>query len=79
MIEKVKTNLTRYVDDRGWTYFVRPGIGGDCFKTFYKKPDKTPWPKERAYRNLPWRDTPEAAQRDLDALAYAKGWKLKEK
>ena len=71
-----ESNLKRYIDDRGWTYHVRAGIGKNCFKAFYCKPDKTPWPRERAYRNTPWRETANQAQEDLDKLAREKGWKV---
>lgn len=61
----------QYKDDRGWTYFVRAGLGENQFKAFYFKPGKTP----HAYRNTPWRETTGEAQVDLDALAIAKKWR----
>jgi len=68
--EREVTRLIQYVDDRGWTYFVRAGLGENQYKAFYCKPGKRP----HAYKNLTWRGTPDQAQTDLNALAYAKGW-----
>lgn len=64
-----------YKDDRGWTYFVRAGLGLETYKTFYRKPDKSPGYGEHGYRNTPWRETAGDAQKDLDALALSKKWK----
>lgn len=30
-----------YIDDRGWKYKVKSGIGKDAFKARYQKPEKT--------------------------------------
>lgn len=30
-----------YIDERGWQYAVRPGLGGDIFKAFYRKPGRS--------------------------------------
>lgn len=27
-----------YIDERGWQYAVRPALGNDIFKAFYRKP-----------------------------------------
>ncbi|WP_088186357.1 hypothetical protein [Desulfosporosinus sp. FKA] len=62
-----------YQDNRGWVYFVRPGIGGDVFKTFYRRPGSK---KERGYTRLPWRHSPHEAQKDLDKLAADKKWMI---
>ena len=59
-----------YIDDRGWVYFVRAGIGGNTFKTFFKKPGKN----EHGYKGLPWRDSFDEAQSDLNKMAKTKGW-----
>ena len=64
--------LTKYVDKRGWIYFVRSGIGRNNFKTFYKKPDRM---GEHGCSSVEWRNTEQQAQEDLDALAKKKGWK----
>lgn len=63
--------ILRFMDSRGWIYFVRSGIGGDTFKTFYRKPNK---PGDHGCHNLPWRGTFDGAQADLNRLAQEKGW-----
>jgi hypothetical protein len=69
--------ILRFKDDRGWTYFVRAGLGGNQFKPFYKKdPEKPAGIGEHAYRNLPWRGTFDGAQADLNKLAQEKGWEV---
>lgn len=70
-----KSKAKRYIDKRNWTYFVRVGLGGNQYKGFYHKPGTNP--DGHACRNLPWRDTLEEAQSDLDALAMKKGWQPK--
>lgn len=64
--------MKAYVDDRGWRYQVMPGLGVDTHKARYNKPGTSGW---KCCKNLPWRDSPQAAQADLDTLAKAKGWK----
>ena len=61
-----------FKDDRGWTFFVRAGLGENNYKTFYKKPGKNSG--GHGYRNLPWRKTFREAQEDLNQLATKKGW-----
>jgi len=68
----------QYFDSRGHVYFVRGGIGENCFKTFCRKPDKAPGYGEHGYRGTPWRTTAAEAQEDLDALALKKKWKAVE-
>ncbi|AFM42991.1 hypothetical protein Desaci_4129 [Desulfosporosinus acidiphilus SJ4] len=65
-------NIRTYQDARGWEYFVRPGIGGDVFKTFYRRLGSK---KERGYTHLPWRHSFGEALRDLEQLAALKKWK----
>ena len=60
-----------YVDRRGWTYRVMPGLGGNTFKARYCKPGATNW---KCVSYLPWRDTAEKAQADLDEAAHTRGW-----
>ena len=68
--------VVRYRDARGWTYFVRGGLQ-DQYKTFVKKdPTKPAGIGEHAYRGLPWRETFDKAQEDLNRLAQAKGWEV---
>ena len=50
----------KYIDERGWRYQVR-----------YRKPGSASW---RCVAALPWRQTEEAAQGDLDQMAAKKGW-----
>lgn len=77
MTEEIKA--IQYMDSRGWTYFVRGGLGENQFKAFYRKPQKSPGEGEHAYRHTPWRETFHQAQADLDAIALAKGWTTKPK
>jgi hypothetical protein len=58
-----------YIDSRGWKYQVRPGLGGRPYKPMYQKPGQQGW---HSVRHLPWRDTPEQAQLDLDEYAGKK-------
>ena len=66
------TKPKTYFDARGWIYRVMPGLGGDTFKARYRKPDSSVW---KCVATLPWRDTAEEAQADLDQLAARKGWR----
>ncbi len=59
-----------YEDDRGYLYRVEPGIGGAVFKARFIKPEKS---TGHGVRVLPWRNTVEEAQRDLDLYAARKG------
>lgn len=66
--------VKRYIDARGWKYKVRAGIGMNTFKAAYQKPEKhgdTGW---KGVASLPWRETFDEAQADLNRLADAKGW-----
>ena len=60
-----------YIDKRGWLYKVRAGLGGDTFSGVYQKPGKSGW---KSMKQLPWRDSLDAAQGDLNRYAGAKGW-----
>ena len=62
--------VVTYRDDRGWKYRVMAGIGENSWKARYCKPGKLGW---HCVRSLPWRDTPEQAQADLDKWAVKKG------
>lgn len=64
-----------YIDERGWKYKVMGGIGRNSFKARYQKPEKhgdTGW---KGVAALPWRETAEEAQVDLDEYARKKSWK----
>lgn len=55
-----------YTDKRGWTYKVRPALGGKPYKGMYQKPGQNGW---HSIKVLPWRDIPALAQIDLDEWA----------
>ncbi|MDO5116855.1 MAG: hypothetical protein Q4D58_12300 [Synergistaceae bacterium] len=59
-----------YEDDRGFRYRVEAGIGGQVFKARFIKPGKT---TGHCVRMLPWRDSFDAAQKDLNLYAERKG------
>ena len=63
-----------YVDERGWKYKVMSGIGENRFKARYQKPDKTGDYGWKGLATVPWRDTFDEAQTDLNMLAEKKGW-----
>ena len=62
-----------YIDQRGWKYKVMRGLG-NTYKARYQKPDKHGSDGWHCVRSLPWRETAEEAQHDLDQYAAAKGW-----
>ncbi len=62
--------MTVYKDFQGNKVFVSPGISsGNVWMTVKQKPGKT-GTKRVVTKNLPLRDTREAAQADLDRWAY---------
>lgn len=60
-----------YVDERGWKYRVMPGIGINTYKARYQKPGKPGW---HGVAKLPWRESFDVAQADLNRLAKEKQW-----
>lgn len=68
--------MTKYIDARGWKYKVMSGIGPDTYKARYQRPEKHGDDGWKGVAAVPWRATPEEAQRDLDELAQRKGWKV---
>lgn len=54
-----------YEDSRGWQFSVRPGLSGDMFSVFYRKPGKS-WHSVRA---VPWYATASEAEMALDDYA----------
>ena len=60
-----------WIDNRGWIYFVRSGIGGEQFKGYYAKAleDYTNKIRLKTIRTLDWRDTKEEAEKDLKDYA----------
>ncbi len=63
-----------YIDERGWQYAVRPGLGHDVFKAFYRKPGKS-W---HAVRVLAWFASEQEAEADLARWAAKKGMRCME-
>lgn len=75
--EKVCANcdfINEFVDERGWIYFVRSGIGENAYKTFYKKPDG----KVKGCSMVEWKETFCEAQMELNNLAKKKKWRIYE-
>ena len=71
-------NGKKYIDKRGWKYQVMGGISaytGAGFKARYQKPDRSGASGWKGVRQLPWRQTFEEAQADLDRMASEKGWR----
>ena len=66
--------MRMYIDGRGWKYKVMSGLGQDCFKARYQKPDKQGNCGWKCVKSLPWRNTHEEAQADLDHMAAEHGW-----
>ena len=65
--------MTRYEDKRGWQYQVRPGLGEDQYKGFYRKPGKAGW---HAVHVLKWCDTAYAAEGALFVYAMNHSMKI---
>lgn len=65
---------TAYKDQRGYKYKVMSGIGPYAFKARYQKPEKTGSDGWKGLAAVPWRETFEEAQADLDEYAQKKGW-----
>lgn len=67
-----------YIDSRGWSYKVMSGIGQGCYKARYQKPDKhgkvSGW---KGFSRLPWRESFDKAQDDLNEYAKKKSWNEK--
>ena len=67
--------MTQYLLTDGRRVFVRAGLGDDPeYKAFFVKPKKDGRygnPHALPSRNLPWRNTEETAQMDLDDMYHA--------
>ena len=63
-----------YIDERGWKYKVMSGIGGNSFKARYQKTEKQGMDGWKGLASVPWRETFDEAQADLNAYAKTKGW-----
>ena len=68
--------MKKYIDNRGWKYQVMSGLGEGAFKARYQKPDHQGNVGWKGLVTVPWRQSREAAQTDLDQLAEKKGWKV---
>ena len=66
----------KYIDSRGWKYKVMGGLGKAAFKARYQKPHHQGDVGWKGVAAVPWRQSREAAQTDLDQLAEKKGWKV---
>lgn len=64
--------VKKFIDERGWLYYVRGGLGDSNYKTFFKKPGKKT--EGHGYTRLPWRKSFREAQEDLNQYALKKGW-----
>lgn len=64
--------LKTFEDDRSWRFFVKGGIGGDCFKTFLRKLGSR---KEQGCSVFQWCKTFTQAQVDLNEVGKARGWR----
>ena len=65
----------KYIDSRGWKYKVMGGLGDNTFKARYQRPEKHGDVGWKGLASVPWQNTREEAQADLDRLAEKKGWK----
>lgn len=66
--------VRKYIDERGWKYQVMGGIGEGAFKARYQKPEKSGAAGWKGLTAVPWRETFDEAQADLNAYAKKKGW-----
>ena len=66
--------VKNYIDKRGWKYRVMRGLGENTFKARYQKPEKRGGTGWHCVQSLPWRNTFDEAQVDLNKLAKEKGW-----
>ncbi len=65
-----------YIDNRGWIYFVRSGLGDNNYKGFYAKniEDYKAGYRQHGMRALKWSKNFDEAQGDLNSYAEKKGW-----
>lgn len=63
-----------YIDNRGWKYKVMAGLGDNTFKARYQKPEKNGSIGWKGLHAVPWRNSFDEAQADLNAYAKQKGW-----
>jgi hypothetical protein len=68
--------VKNYIDKRGWKYRVQTGIGDPTqYKARFQKPEKHGEDGWHCVAALPWRETFDQAQADLNAYAEQKGWR----
>lgn len=63
--------VKKYIDKRGWIFFVRDGLGDSNYKTFFKKPDRM---GSHGYTGSKWHKTFTEAQKELNEIALKKKW-----
>lgn len=68
------SKMTEYIDKRGWKFRVMHGLG-DVWKACYNKPYRNIWQEVDV---LPWRESREDAEDDLEVYAEAHGMKRAE-
>ena len=66
--------VKEYKDNRGWKYKVMSGIGEGRYKARYQKPEKHGSDEWKGLHAVPWRNTFDEAQEDLNRLALERGW-----
>ena len=67
--------VLRYRDGRGWKYKVMSGLGG-VWKARYQRPDHQGSVGWKGLAAVPWRNSFDEAQADLNRLAEEKGWSV---
>ena len=65
-----------WTDDRGWKYRVMSGIGENRFKGRYQDNKHSGHAGWKGMRQLPWQESFDEAQEDLNRLAISKKWSV---
>lgn len=68
--------VVAWTDSRGWKYRVMSGIGENRFKGRYQDEKHNGNAGWKGMRQLPWRESFDEAQEDLNSLATAKKWSI---
>lgn len=66
--------MTTYIDDKGRPVAVQAITDGYSLFPHYVAMYWTRWGRRRVVPDLKWRNWPDHAQADLDALAEERGW-----
>lgn len=67
--------VKKYIDERGWKYKVMSGLGESTFKARYQRPEKAGSTGWKGLTAVPWRESFDLAQSDLNTYAKKKNWK----